>query len=365
MTVAGLAGALLQVSSASELHGTCVRLDEDELPRIGLVRGAWLDNTRFALADFQRSRLLVYSTDGGFQRSVIGFAATTGAPSFSEPIDVGRWGDGLLVADSTFLRQSLVVLDQDLRPSMVLASSGQASDPGEGSTPESDWRVGTLLEMEIAEDSVYLLGSRGREAMIVRATKDQANGSRDPQLVVREEWALSQQEEILVQVPMHHVAVTSGATAAAFTLRYDDGGFIQRLEPSPTRRLVAFAGTRALPALPANFGQRSHESFYTLVEASSYFAGLYAEADKLYLLTKSVTEDGRLWELHQIDPDADVVVGSVRLPTTAVHVSLLPGPVHWVLEESSATSVDLFRKPTRLLLLDSAAIRSGESITCD
>lgn len=364
VTVAAVAGALLQVSSVSEVHATCLRFGAEELPRMGLIRGAWLDDTRFVLADFQRSRLLVYSTDEGFQRSILGLA-TSGASSFTEPIEVARWADGLLVADSTFRKQSLVALDRNLRPSKVLASSEPVGGPGEESAPEMHWRVGTIQEMAALADSLYVLGSRGREGMIVKMTKEPSAASDGPRLSVREEWELSREEEVLAQLPVHQLAVTSGETSAAFALRFDGGGFIQRLGGGATRRLSAFAATRTLPSQPANFGQRSHEAFYSMVEASGYFAGLYAEADMLYVLTKSVTEGGRLWELHQIDPDADVMVGSVRLPTTAVHVSLLPGPVHWVLEESSSTAVDLFRKPTRLLLLDSAAIRKREPITCD
>lgn len=363
--VATAAGALLQASVVPALHGTCVRFAADELPRLGFIRGAWLDDTRFVLADFKRSRLLVYSTEGGFDRTVLGLGTST-TSSFSEPIDVERWGEGVLVADSTFDRQSLVALDRDLKTSTVLTSS-DSSEHSETARHETHWRAGTLQELSVLGDSVYLRGSFGPEGVVVEMAKDRTTGSSPPHVVLREEWPLSLEEAVLHQVPIRKLAVTGGPTAAAFMLRYgDDGGFIQRLGPGPTtRRLSAFAGTKTLPALPANHGRGSHEAYYALVEASSYFAGLYAEADSLYILAKTVTDDGLLWNLHQIDPDRDSVVGSVRLPTTAVHVSLLPGPVHWVLEESSSISVDSLRKPTRLLLLDSEAIRSSQPITCD
>ena len=51
----------------------CRPLEVAELPLLGGIRGAWMDDERFVLADLYQSRLLVYSGSEGLQRVVNGW----------------------------------------------------------------------------------------------------------------------------------------------------------------------------------------------------------------------------------------------------------------------------------------------------
>ena len=119
-----------------------------------------------------------------------------------------------------------------------------------------------------------------------------------------------------------------------------------------------------MPALPRG-GPEGRDAFYAALETSSYPAGLYADRDSLYVLIRDATGDAVVWDLHRIDPRRDEVVGKIRLPTNAAHVSLLPGSRYWVLEEASSGLEHPLRPPIRFLLLSSTATRAGEVPSCD
>ena len=91
----------------------------------------------------------------------------------------------------------------------------------------------------------------------------------------------------------------------------------------------------------------------------------YGDRDSLYVLMRNSAGAETVWDLYRLDPQNDEIVSKVRLPTTAAHVSLLPGSTYWVLEESSSGLESPFRSPIRLLLLDASAIRAGEPLLCD
>ena len=131
-------------------------------------------------------------------------------------------------------------------------------------------------------------------------------------------------------------------------------------------RLQAFPDTAtSLPALPPLRGWHDAEAVYAVAEASTWPVGLYRDQELLYLLVREQARGEVAWSLYVIDPKEDALVGRIGLPTAAAHASLLPGEKHWILEESSSFSDDVFRQPTGLVLLDVGAIRDGGPLTCE
>ena len=345
----------------------CRPLETAEFPLLGGIRGTWMDDERFVLADFHQSRLLVYSASEGLVRIVNGWETDDPELSVVSPAAIEPWGSGFVVADSFRRVQQLFVLDMNLRPLRLLweGDSRRTADGWEGE------EMTNVDELVTLRDSLYLQGDRitgpeslSREYAEFAAEPGAGGGGR----LLREVAAWPGFEgELSWYGSLHDLAATAGRGAGVFALRFSPTGpFVQELV-GEGRRLDAFPDLPApMPVLP-RVGPDPEEldAFYAALEASSYPAGLYGDEDSLYVLVRDATGGEPVWDLHRIDPRRDEVVGKVRLPTNAAHVSLLPGRRYWVLEESTSGLERRFRPPIRLLLLSSAAIRVGEVSPCD
>ena len=352
--------------SAVDLPGpACRPLEVTEFPLLGGIRGTWMDDERFVLADLHQSRLLVYSTSEGLVRVVNGWETDHPELSFVSPMDIEPLGSGFVVADSFRSVEQLFELDLNLRPLRVLWE-------GDARRTANGWEgqeITNIDELVALRDNLYLQGDRftGPES----ANREYAefaveHGAGGAGRVLREVAAWPGFEgERYWYGSLHDLATTGGRRAAVFALRFSPAGpFVQELL-GEGRRLSAFPDLPApMPVLPRG-GPEGRDAFYAALEASSYPAGLYGDEDSLYVLMRDVTGGEPVWDLHRIDPRRDEVIGKVRLPTNAAHVSLLPGRRYWVLEESSSGLEGSFRPPIRFLLLSSAAIRAREVPSCD
>lgn len=271
----------------------CRPLEVTEFPLLGGMRGTWMDDERFVLADLHQSRLLVYSVSEGLDE-----VATLGDHLY---LKAGRLSDSRITLQPLYAE-----FGPDHRPDQP---------PG---------------------------------AVRKRAT-----------------WLAPASAEMYWNTPGRRLAATGGSDPSVFALRFSESPFVQQLAPGD-RRLESFPELpAALPTLPIGVGYEGLTAFYSALEAGSYPAGLYADQDSLYILMRNRSGDDTVWDLYRLDPQNDEIVSKVRLPTTAVHVSLLPGSRYWLLEESTSGLVDMFRPPIRLLLIDAAAIRAGEVSSCD
>lgn len=72
--------------------------------------------------------------------------------------------------------------------------------------------------------------------------------------------------------------------------------------------------------------------------AQRVVAGLYGHGAFLYVLTREPSAaQGTEWRLFQLDPERGTYLGSVRLPTNADHVSILPAEPSWYVVERSGS----------------------------
>jgi hypothetical protein len=74
-------------------------------------------------------------------------------------------------------------------------------------------------------------------------------------------------------------------------------------------------------------------ALYRAVEESSLPAGLYGFRDSLYLLTRRPQDGKTDWTLAQLDPGSGKELRSVSLPTSAAHLTVVPGERYWALVE--------------------------------
>ena len=342
----------------------CRPLETAELPALGLVRGTWLDEEQFVLVDLHQSRLLVYDIPRGLVRIVNGRESENLALNFVSPMDVQPWGRGFVLAVGFGNEDRLLALDRKLRPLRVLWESDVEQSDGAWSGEE----VNAITQLAGLSGRLYVEASR---------QDDEGNPEREfaqfgaeprpsgPAGALRETAAWPGfAGELGWYGSASDLAATGGRTGSMFALRFaPDGPFVQELI-GKGRRLEAFPD---LPVPLAEFLRAGGVGWvgWAAQEASSYPAGLYGDEDSLYVLIRDATGDAVVWDLHRIDPELDAVVGKLRLPTNAPHVSLLPGSRYWVLEEASSGLENPRRPPIRLLLLDASAIRAGEPVSCD
>ena len=360
-----LVGALLLggCSAVVQPGPACRPLETAELPMLGFISGTWMDEEQFVLVDYQ-SRLLVYDTARGLVRIVNGRESGDPTLNFGSPKDIRPWGPGFVLAVGYGDQNRLLELDANLRPVRVLWESDVEKANGGWSGDD----VFSITQLAALRDRLYV--EAGRAADAGHWEQEFAEFGADPRPsappgALREiaAWPLFEGEHGWIGSPSD-LAATGGRAASVFALRFaPDDPYIQELV-GEGGRLEAF------PDLPAPFPESLRAAGggwagWGPLEASSYPAGLYADRDSLYVLMRDATGDAVVWDLHRIDPEQDAVVGKLRLPTNAPHVSLLTGPRYWLLLEASSGLENPFRPPIRLLLLDAASIRAGEPLSCD
>ncbi len=347
----------------------CRLLEVAELPMLGLLRGTWMDEERFVLVDTQQSRLLLYDVAEGLVRSVNGRESADLELNFVWPVGIERWGRGYVLADRYPDQDRLLELNANLRPIRVLWES-DVEEKTTGVWIGDD--VLSITQLAALRDRLYVEGSRlddARHSELLQWEEEFVEFRADPR-----PGAPSALREVAAWPGLpgelgwfgsaSDLAATSDRAGSTFALRFaPDDPFIQELV-GEGRRLEAF------PDLPSPFPESLRAagggwSGWGPLEASSFPAGLYADRDSLYILIRDATGDAVVWDLHRIDPERDEIVSKLRLPTNAPHVSLLPGPRHWLLLEASSGLDHPLRPPIRLLLIDAAAIRAGEVPSCD
>lgn len=365
---AGPVFTLLLLSGCSAVQPpepACRPLEVAEFPLLGGIRGTWMDDERFVLADLHQSRLLVYSTPEGLVRIVNGWESEDLDLNFVSPVDIQPWEDGYVLADGLTDGDRLLGLSADLRPVRVLWESD--IEKGRGKWRGED--VFAFSWMVALRDRLYVQASRLTDEEHSEREFAEFGPSLQPNQpggALRELAAWPGFEgEREWHGSFHDLATTGGRAASAFALRFSPAEpFVQELA-GDGRRLDAFPRLPAPMSVLPPGGPEGRDAFYAALEASSYPAGLYADEDGLYVLMRDATGGEPIWDLHRIDPQRDEVTDRVRLPTNAAHVSLLPGRKYWVLEESTSGLEGFFRPPIRFLLLSSAAIRAGEVPSCD
>lgn len=95
------------------------------------------------------------------------------------------------------------------------------------------------------------------------------------------------------------------------------------------------------------------------LERSFMVSGLYAWEGRLYLLIRQPRRgaEGSTWSLTTVDPESGVTRGRIDLPTTAAHVTVIPGPESWAVLEKGRVKGFGQQDISTLLLLPSSHFR--------
>ncbi len=100
-----------------------------------------------------------------------------------------------------------------------------------------------------------------------------------------------------------------------------------------------------LPELPKKKGQKDLDKIYEHLQNSTLPAGLYGDND-LYLLKRSGAE----WTLARFDSEARTFMAPFKVPTSAAHLTVIPGQVFAFLEKGPVKGLGDQAIPTVLLI---------------
>jgi hypothetical protein len=117
---------------------------------------------------------------------------------------------------------------------------------------------------------------------------------------------------------------------------------------------------RKAPSLPKFFSFDDLVPVMSAVERSTMPTGLYGWEGSLFVLWRKV--EGRTtarWYLTKIDPQADRVVGTVSIATSASHLSVVPGPESWAFIEKGPMRAVGVQDIGTLLLVPAERLRSA------
>jgi hypothetical protein len=156
--------------------------------------------------------------------------------------------------------------------------------------------------------------------------------------------------------------VVARAGEGIYALRFEEKPHIQRLLPEKGRLTAFPAGYEQGYELPPSAGPATTEIRFLTMEMATASVSLFGRGPYLYLLTRKPLGEGKTnWTLHQIDPERDVILREIRLPTEASHIVVVPGPIDWAIVEKGRVGPSAEQDIGTVVLLSSTWVESPRS----
>ena len=93
------------------------------------------------------------------------------------------------------------------------------------------------------------------------------------------------------------------------------------------------------------------------VEQYTMPVGLYSWENRLFLVARFAQRDGTRWEIWQLDPQNGEILSKARIPTTANHITVIPGPKSWAIVEKGPVTGWLTEDIKTALFIPSSAFQ--------
>jgi hypothetical protein len=283
------------------------------------------ENNRILIADPKQQKLIYFDSRTSDMDGVP-------LPSNFAPASVTKIADGFFVQS----RDTAAIITSDLKQQKVV----NLQETKKRSTPE----LGSLYSSWITRGSVFVgFGS------VYKGGRDVSRSARDFQLgFVRGKVSAATREfrDIsLLEATDKNDFYLLGLPYFAAT---DDGLFYVRMianSPVVIKRVNPTGPPTDVQAIPKEFrlapfldkrssSPNSTAALFRQIESSTMVSGLFGQGKFLYLLTrKPDLSGGTEWLLHQIDPQKSRLLGAVRLPTKANHLSVAVSTGEWYFVE--------------------------------
>lgn len=259
------------------------------------------------------------------------------------PYSMAKLGADYLVINSTSTKKNIEWWDRELVPRRPPLDLGRAAGSGH-------WRIQSIWGSQVttAGSSLVAMGGLRPEyaaddekvgewlgvfAYELPAHGGAENGSLRPLYPFL--GRIPREVEPLYRMDLPMLA---GIESKVFFLAYEKRPRLYVYDLS-TSRAEELAG---LPELDERFSglddfdSRLPAPIYSEVERRDLYVGLYAAADKLYLLRRTPRRAGdTLWRVYQLTPRPGYaqVEGAVVLPTTSAHIYPVPAGGKWLVVE--------------------------------
>lgn len=332
-----------QSADAARDGATCYRVVLDQRPH--WISAALGESSQVIVVDSWGAdgrRLLSYSPRGEatFLPTVEGYGESDFTPVKIAHTD----GSGflLMLADGTTLQ-----LDEQLRAGdHEMALQERAGD----------LRLGSMYQFTVAGDTAVAYGA------LLTAPKDFELG------VFRAPLRSVASEKLTMLEPFDDSEFYLIGSQYLTTIGED--AYFVRMSKRPAIYRVGATGrvVTKLAAFPQEYsvrpdfktrmtGPKTAKAHFAELETFTVPAGLYSQGGMLYLLgRKPDPPRGTAWWLYEIDPRSDRIVGRVRLPTSANHVTLAPSETAWYLFERGSVGENQRQEIATMVVLPSSAV---------
>jgi hypothetical protein len=331
------------LAAADRPAASCYRLDLQDPPSWITSGATWdRENERLLMVDPVRDRVVSYNLLG--EQDTI----SNLSPGL-RPVKIARSNDGFLLelADGSMLSldRRLAVTDRNLAAKLSPSTK----------TSLYQWAAGAsgsfvAFSAMVHDETVQYGFFRAQENSGLQSLLPADEHQKDFFLLGYPYIASTGDETFFLSMAKH---------PAIYRVR---DGKAEKLPKALPRKYA----TRPDFSTPLMTGPRSAVARYAELETLSIPAGLYAQDGYLYLLTREPAVGGKTtWWFYQIDPaGAGSVLGRVRLPTSANHLTVIPTPDRgWMFTERGKVELDPSRqhqtqKVGPLVVISNEAIRS-------
>lgn len=313
------------------------------------VSGAWSqDGDTLLLVDARRSVVLEYTTRGDVRAQHA--VPLEGSMIYARPSWIRPWPRGGYIVEQE--DAGFVVLDRQLRSTLEVDLRATKGLSGFKDAAVFHW-------VPLSTGDLVAFGDVELQSGLWKTGIFQVALTQPPRVEMLMEVDIEPEELdlYLVGLPyltaiddrVYFVDMTERPPVLREIGKRPDGSIeVRRLPISTTQ-------TSRRPLLsPHLSGHLDQLSFvYSELERSSMISGIYGWDGELYLLfhEPNGVGDGSSWSLTRFDPDTEELGREVRLPTTAAHLTLIPGSESWaVLEKGRVKGFGQQEIPSLLLI---------------
>jgi hypothetical protein len=319
-------------------------------------RPAWISSAVFLessskllVVDPFQNKLFTYGPENGEARRLEDVELKRSSPFYPTSIAKLPQGDFLLeLSDGEMVR-----LDGEFRAREDQSPVREKSAIG--------LRVGSFYQWKVLGDSIIAYGSlikgSGDSLMVEFAFfRVPVNGA---ELATPEILKISKDSSYFL-LGNSYIATTDDA---AYFVTMDED------KPAIYRVRTKGQGIEKLAAFPPEFqlrpgfhtkmtGPKSAADHFAELSTFSVASGLFAQDGMLYLLArKPGLKDQTAWYLYEINPtEKGKLLGSMRLPTSAEHLTVVPSKDHWFLLERGHVQALQRQEIARMDVIDSSAV---------
>jgi hypothetical protein len=183
-------------------------------------------------------------------------------------------------------------------------------------------------------------------------------------------WGDSQAPEILTPLAppdfylIGNTYIASIGSTAYYVTMGKNPAIFKASPGQKAKRMLSFpAELHARPDFTTKMtGPRSAAPHFAELENFTIASGLYAQGGFLYLLARKPILGRTAWYLYKIDPGADRLVSSTRLPTQAHHLAIAVSKSKWFLFERGPVQEGQRQTIDNMIVIEGSAIGTSVEI---